>query len=542
MNTAMRIVVGVLLIAAPTVSQFRTQVEYGGFPAPHATGLVQVEIYHFGSSGGVRNKDVSIPVPMFDPSLGVLRGVSLRFTGEVDYGTIDLNTTFSFSGRTFDAVALTDMTFIGPGLSETGQVMHHVHDVVPGAFTSYTFEVPPRVMPTLVATIPTGDLSQWVGPGALSLTMSLHSDVSINFPSSNDSTWPLLVNGQIEVTYSYGEEGHSTRGLPGKGPSVLEFNPNGITSYVLSDNALFDPRFRDGTQLPLGDDDFVDQPLAFPFEMPDGRMVNSIRIDSNGRVSDPVAGLQSEWVADEAAFVNATSPILAPCWHDFSARDQGSIWFHGDAHSAVVTWYEVPDAGRNNENTFQLQLFPDGSFRFLYVRMAVERANALIGVSQGSGLGQAGSVDLSTLAVSGPAMVDRTTYEFFPLLTDFETPASMPVLAGIDAPALGLPYEVELQNEGTAVAATLLAGAPDSLNVGFLFPNTGTLGCYLRVGLLGLVESPMALGQRFVVPVPPDPALAGVIVEFQAVTLDPANAGNALLLNFSNGMTAKIGG
>ncbi|MBL8756697.1 MAG: hypothetical protein JNK15_25600 [Planctomycetes bacterium] len=126
-----------------------------------------------------------------------------------------------------------------------------------------------------------------------------------------------------------------------------------------------------GAPLNLGDDQVAPaNGLGFSFPGPGGA-VTAIDISSNGFVwlgSNTNAGCCN---GDPVTFLTDTARI-APMWMDLYPPGGGQVWFNTipaagtQPAGAVVTWENVPELGDVLPMTFQLQLWADGSFSFLY--------------------------------------------------------------------------------------------------------------------------------------------------------------------------------
>lgn len=155
------------------------------------------------------------------------------------------------------------------------------------------------------------------------------------------------------------------------------------------------------TNLSLGDDAVaVGLPLGFTFPGPGGSAVTSISVSSNGFVwlgSNPESGCCN----GDPVKLTAQMARIAPFWVDLDPSAGGTVRFNAVPASgttsarAVITWDQVPEFSGAGPMTFQLQLFPDGSFVFFYdPNVTVSAHIALAGLSQGMGAIQ-NSVDLS---------------------------------------------------------------------------------------------------------------------------------------------------
>ena len=180
-----------------------------------------------------------------------------------------------------------------------------------------------------------------------------------------------------------------------------------------------------GTPLNLGDDQVApNNALGFTFPGPAGP-ISSIDISSNGFVwlgSNTDHGCCH---GDVPTFLTSMARI-APMWMDIDPGTAGNVWFKtfpaagSQPASAVVTWDGVLEFGELVPMTFQLQLFADGSFTFLYDSACTNVwHDVLTGVTQG-GAAVANPVDFSAITVSTPHLsgTNPTVHELQQLVFD----------------------------------------------------------------------------------------------------------------------------
>jgi hypothetical protein len=101
--------------------------------------------------------------------------------------------------------------------------------------------------------------------------------------------------------------------------------------------------------------------------------------DVSGRVS--AAGLASEM------------PRIAPLWADLDVTTTGGIYHNRLEDRHIITWDGAPQAQYPNLSTFQLVLYDDGRFAFVYRK--VKARNALVGISPGNSNATAEPLDFS---------------------------------------------------------------------------------------------------------------------------------------------------
>ena len=88
------------------------------------------------------------------------------------------------------------------------------------------------------------------------------------------------------------------------------------------------------------------------------------------------------------------SYMVAPLWTDLEDRTTGSdrgYFYQTDTGGTSFLWWNVFEYGTNNENTFQLDLWPEGSLDFKYFDVDVRNHNTWIGFT-GDATAQNGNI------------------------------------------------------------------------------------------------------------------------------------------------------
>jgi hypothetical protein len=246
-------------------------------------------------------------------------------------------------------------------------------------------------------------------------------DLAVAFNASTMAiTYTLRADGGYDVTTSLATRGRADRGRPAcRSDAGWTILPSG-QDFLLSPGAAFDgSAMLAGTDLRLGDE-AVSVPLqtSFPIMFPGGLTTTLLEVESNGRVLPGGSGSPPNPTPSAAELLASTVPLFAPFWADLDPGAGGRVRAFDSATKVVITWQNVPQSGAPaNENTFQVQFFPDGSFAFAYQDLDFSVAatpdpasGAVVGLSPGGGAVDPGESDLGgqlTLS-SGPAV-----YEFF---------------------------------------------------------------------------------------------------------------------------------
>ncbi len=156
----------------------------------------------------------------------------------------------------------------------------------------------------------------------------------------------------------------------------------------------------------LGDDDFAEVPLPFPFAFCE-QTWNSVFVGSNGYLTFGRGDADfSESVPD---FLDGP-PRIAALWVDLNPARGGSITLVEEPGSWTVQYANIPDFSGFGANTFSVTLRSGGAFEVGYGAMTAVRG--LAGRTEGGGIPDPGETDLSV--ESQPiAAGDGTVYERF---------------------------------------------------------------------------------------------------------------------------------
>jgi hypothetical protein len=205
--------------------------------------------------------------------------------------------------------------------------------------------------------------------------------------------------------------------------SSLLFTPDGDGYRVTRGDIAFDKNF--GTRLSyffgagnvLGnsDDGYREVELLraqFPFF---GVRYDMMYVGTNGYITfsagDTLARPSISSLATEL-------PRIAPLWADLDVSAKGSIYYNRFEDRYTVTWNAVPQSQHSGASTFQVVLYDDGRFGFVYKK--VKARTSLTGISPGRADREASSLDFSgppAETVTGPA------FEFFSKSKRLDLPA-----------------------------------------------------------------------------------------------------------------------
>ncbi len=199
---------------------------------------------------------------------------------------------------------------------------------------------------------------------------------------------------------------------------AIRFTPLAAAgSYRLSiRSAELDQNF--GNKLALKDDDTSEFVFTGSFHFPYfGKSYSSIFINSDGNATF-IQG-DAESTERDLTRLNSGPPRIAPFLADLDPSvGQGGVFVNQLPDRLMITWNGIREWGTFLENTFQLNLFPDGSIESIFGQ--VSGSKGVTGFSPGSDLQPVNIIDISTqegVVISGP------TAERFSLQTDLDLTA-----------------------------------------------------------------------------------------------------------------------
>lgn len=159
-----------------------------------------------------------------------------------------------------------------------------------------------------------------------------------------------------------------------------------------------------GTMLTLGDDAHVAISLPFPFPFY-GRTWTSAFVNSDGNLTFG-EGESASTDRNLGRFLSGP-PRIAPLLADVDPSVGGSITTQPEGDAFRVTWTNVPQFGKTDQNTFQVTLFRDGRVQFSYGALGVG-IDGVAGIAPGRYQGGFTPIDVSNAvgAVSGGALAE----------------------------------------------------------------------------------------------------------------------------------------
>ncbi len=198
----------------------------------------------------------------------------------------------------------------------------------------------------------------------------------------------------------------------------LRMAPSGTGAYtVLRQQGSIAPNL--GTGLNLTDDDFAQVSFQGTFRFPFfGTNYSSVFINSDGNITFNQGDAAS--IARDLARFNSGPPRIAGFFADLDPEtsSQGGIFYNQLADRFLITWNRIREFDTTRENTFQLALFPDGSFEITYG--TISGSSSIVGWTRGGNLLAVTLVDFSGL---GGSPQSGPTAERFSQQTEVELTA-----------------------------------------------------------------------------------------------------------------------
>jgi hypothetical protein len=165
----------------------------------------------------------------------------------------------------------------------------------------------------------------------------------------------------------------------------LTFTPDGTASHYSVCRQPVTGFFTDptgGTRAVLGDDTYTYVPLTGPGTVSlFGQSASGIWIGANGEVTF-TEGNPNYFQTDLNVFYERLR--VAALYADLNPLTGGEVSWRQLPDRIAVTWQRVPEYGKNNQNTFQIELFQDGRVRLTWLN--VEARLGQVGFSRGEGI------------------------------------------------------------------------------------------------------------------------------------------------------------
>ena len=257
---------------------------------------------------------------------------------------------------------------------------------------------------------------------------------------------------------------------------TLTFVPNGSNDFyaacVESIAGLpTDPS--GGNTVSLTDDGSATVSLGGSSVLLYGQSYSTFYINANGNLTFIASsGDYSETIDEHFA-----EPRISALWDDLNPSTGGAVSWKQLADRVAVTWLNVPEYSTSNSNTFQIEMYFDGTIVISYLNIDV--ADCITGLSGGGGTDPDFLADdLSAIGACGPKPPIAANQT---LGTFVNTPTTIVLVAGDDGlPAppqldfviMSLPANGSLSDPGAGPIAVAPYTLVDGGNVVNYAPNT----------------------------------------------------------------------
>lgn len=115
----------------------------------------------------------------------------------------------------------------------------------------------------------------------------------------------------------------------------------------------------------------------FPFF---GTSYTSFFINANGNITFDAA----DESAIETLQIEQSAPRIAGFFDDLAPKNEKPIRYQQLSDRAVITWDRVPEEGKSNTNSFQIEMYFDGRIRLTH--LTIDADDGCIGLSRGLGV------------------------------------------------------------------------------------------------------------------------------------------------------------
>ena len=277
--------------------------------------------------------------------------------------------------------------------------------------------------------------------------------------------------------------------------------------------AAFVPPSAGATPLALTDNSEATVTLSAPFAVGATGTTTQLTVCSNGFISAG-PGNGNGYMPIASMFLNGP----AACWslgmHDFNpaAAGSGAVLFEEVAGVAYVTWQDVYDNGGSsvaNASTMQAQFdLATGIVHYVYQSMSSLGNGFLVGYSGGGPSADPGSMDISAAL---PSTYVASVFAIEPLTHS----------AG-SRPVLGTTIALNTSNvpPGAVLGLTLLGTTEFTTGVDLTFLGMPSCRAYTSLDA-SVAFAPASGAGSQALPIPINPALAGVIVLSQGAAFAP---------------------
>ncbi len=356
-----------------------------------------------------------------------------------------------------------------------------------------------------------------VGPGALTVQVPSHAPSGLSFASKE-----VLGAACGQCTGTIYEHFSLSSSFDLGGRSMTMSLQNGAYTVAGTTPVALVPAA--GTYLGLGLNGLTN--VNLPFSMPyPGGSTTQLSVSASGYVSPGIPNPAQ--ASPNISMLLQGQPRWAAAWGLYYPNATGAnVYYDANPTRAIITWSGVPFVGSTVPNTFQLQLFPNGTVNVVWQNIASSGFPVLVGWSPGGGHADPGISNLSA-SLSTPVTLCAAPFDGLVL----DTSAQAVIGTSLQWQISGI-----LPSTGWGLLLRSLNQATPAIDLS----SIGMPGCYSHViaPVTTLFVAPGAT-QTVAESIPNATAFVGVDLIGQAVTYNPSLT--ALGLVASNGLKLSVG-
>lgn len=153
-----------------------------------------------------------------------------------------------------------------------------------------------------------------------------------------------------------------------------------------------------GNNVPLSDDDYEQYTLQQPVKLYD-ETYSTVYVCSNGRITFNSGS--TDYTEDIGQ--HFAEPGISMLWDDLNPSSGGTVRFAQLVNRVVVTFDDVPEFYNTGSNTFQCEMYFDGTITISW--LGIDSTDNIVGLSRGLGQGDFEASDMSQESDCGDPVV-----------------------------------------------------------------------------------------------------------------------------------------
>lgn len=197
-----------------------------------------------------------------------------------------------------------------------------------------------------------------------------------------------------------------------------------------------------------GQEEGIPLPFEFPFY---GEMQSSINIDANGYVSFSPITNGIDFINSQIPNTGNPNNLIAIMWDDIEPLNGTGVFYEGNSERFIVQYEATPRFLEGIPLTFQLILYPNGSFKMQYADVsAATTTSSTVGIESPDG-------------TFGLQVIFNSAYLEDNLAVTFSPPAGVGVLAPGESVAIPIDISAQGLEANTTYTAEVIVNSNDPL-------------------------------------------------------------------------------